>query len=78
MLDVDFLSKRSMKCEKASNKLIEAKLSLPAYENKYESVRMHLNLLDARHAISVTERTAVTLACGAPYQRLVLKCLCHT
>jgi glycyl-tRNA synthetase alpha chain len=42
-------------CEKASNKLIEAGLPLPAYEQVLKASHT-FNLLDARHAISVTER----------------------
>ena len=42
-------------CEKESNKLIEAGLALPAYEQVLKASHT-FNLLDARHAISVTER----------------------
>ena len=42
-------------CEKESNKLIEAGLPLPAYEQVLKASHA-FNLLDARHAISVTER----------------------
>jgi glycyl-tRNA synthetase alpha chain len=42
-------------CEKASNELIEAGLPLPAYEMVLKASHT-FNLLDARHAISVTER----------------------
>jgi glycyl-tRNA synthetase alpha chain len=42
-------------CEAASQKLIEAGLSLPAYEQVLKASHQ-FNLLDARHAISVTER----------------------
>ncbi|MCU7810993.1 MAG: glycine--tRNA ligase subunit alpha, partial [Candidatus Thiodiazotropha sp. (ex Notomyrtea botanica)] len=42
-------------CEKDSNRLIEAGLPLPAYEQVLKASHS-FNLLDARHAISVTER----------------------
>ena len=42
-------------CEKDSQKLIEANLPLPAYEQVMKASHA-FNLLDARHAISVTER----------------------
>ena len=42
-------------CEKASSQLIEAGLPLPAYEQVLKASHT-FNLLDARHAISVTER----------------------
>ena len=42
-------------CEKECNKLLAAKLSLPAYEQVLKASHT-FNLLDARHAISVTER----------------------
>ncbi len=42
-------------CERESQKLIEARLALPAYEQVMKASHT-FNLLDARHAISVTER----------------------
>ncbi len=42
-------------CERESQKLIEAQLPLPAYEQVMKASHT-FNLLDARHAISVTER----------------------
>jgi glycyl-tRNA synthetase alpha chain len=42
-------------CERENQKLIEANLPLPAYEMMLKSSHI-FNLLDARHAISVTER----------------------
>lgn len=42
-------------CEKESQKLIDAGLPLPAYEQVMKASHT-FNLLDARHAISVTER----------------------
>ena len=42
-------------CEQESSRLIEAELSLPAYEMMLKASHT-FNLLDARHAISVTER----------------------
>ena len=42
-------------CEQQCKKLIESKLALPAYEQVLKASH-YFNLLDARHAISVTER----------------------
>ncbi len=42
-------------CERESNRLIEANLPLPAYEMVLKASHT-FNLLDARNAISVTER----------------------
>ena len=42
-------------CESEANKLLEADLPLPAYEMVLKASHL-FNLLDARHAISVTER----------------------
>ena len=42
-------------CEKAAQYLIEQRLALPAYEQMVKASHT-FNLLDARHAISVTER----------------------
>lgn len=42
-------------CEKESQRMIEAGLALPAYEQVLKASHT-FNLLDARHAISVTER----------------------
>ncbi len=53
--DVDFLFKQFDHCEAQSQKLIEAQLPLPAYEQVLKASHA-FNLLDARHAISVTER----------------------
>lgn len=53
--DVDFLFKAFDQCEKESRQLIEASLPLPAYEQVLQASHA-FNLLDARHAISVTER----------------------
>jgi len=53
--DVDFLFILFDQCEKDSTKLIEAGLPLPAYEQVLKASHA-FNLLDARHAISVTER----------------------
>ncbi len=53
--DVDFLFKLFDQCEADCNRLIEAGLALPAYERVLEASHA-FNLLDARHAISVTER----------------------
>jgi len=53
--DVDFLFSLFDQCEKDSGKLIELGLPLPAYEQVLKASHA-FNLLDARHAISVTER----------------------
>ena len=42
-------------CEREGQKLIESQLALPAYEQAMKASHT-FNLLDARHAISVTER----------------------
>ena len=53
--DTDSLFKWFDTCESESQKLIENKLPLPAYEMVLKASHT-FNLLDARHAISVTER----------------------
>lgn len=53
--DVDFHFTLFDQCEKESKKLIEAGLALPAYEQVLKASHT-FNILDARHAISVTER----------------------
>lgn len=53
--DVDFHFQLFDQCEKQSQQLIEAGLPLPAYEQVLKASHT-FNLLDARHAISVTER----------------------
>ena len=53
--DVAFLFTLFDQCEKESSKLIEQGLPLPAYEQVLKASHA-FNLLDARHAISVTER----------------------
>jgi len=53
--DVDALFAAFDQCEKESHYLIEQGLPLPAYE-KVMKASHYFNLLDARHAISVTER----------------------
>lgn len=53
--NVDELFKSFDLCESESKKLIEAGLPLPAYEQVLQASHA-FNLLDARHAISVTER----------------------
>ena len=53
--DVHFLFNLFEQCEKDSKRLIEAGLPLPAYEQVLKASHT-FNLLDARHAISVTER----------------------
>ena len=53
--DVDALFAQFDQCEKDSQSLIENDLPLPAYEQVMQASHA-FNLLDARHAISVTER----------------------
>jgi len=53
--DVDFLFKTFDICESESQRLVEKNLPLPAYEQVMRASHA-FNLLDARHAISVTER----------------------
>ncbi len=52
---VEFLFQLFDECERASNALIELGLPLPAYEQVLKASHT-FNLLDARRAISVTER----------------------
>ena len=53
--DIDFLFSLFDQCERDSTRLIAAGLPLPAYEQVLKASHA-FNLLDARHAISVTER----------------------
>jgi len=53
--DVDALFRQFDQCETACASLLDASLPLPAYERVLEASHA-FNLLDARHAISVTER----------------------
>jgi glycyl-tRNA synthetase alpha chain len=53
--DTDLLFKYFDDCESQCNKLIDKNLALPAYEQVLKASH-YFNLLDARHAISVTER----------------------
>jgi len=53
--DVDFLFQTFDICERESQRLVEKNLPLPAYEQVMRASHA-FNLLDARHAISVTER----------------------
>jgi glycyl-tRNA synthetase alpha chain len=53
--DVDWLFASFDQCERESNLLIEKELPLPAYEQVLQASHA-FNLLDARRAISVTER----------------------
>jgi glycyl-tRNA synthetase alpha chain len=53
--DVDFLFQTFDVCERESQRLVEKNLPLPAYEQVMRASHA-FNLLDARHAISVTER----------------------
>lgn len=53
--DVDQLFAQFDHCEREALRLVEAKLPLPAYEMVMKASHC-FNLLDARHAVSVTER----------------------
>jgi len=53
--DVEMLFQQFDACEQQSQRLIELGLPLPAYEMVLKASHL-FNLLDARHAISVTER----------------------
>lgn len=53
--DVDYLFGSFNHCEQEAQRLVEAGLPLPAYELVMKASHT-FNLLDARHAISVTER----------------------
>ncbi|MGM0525921.1 MAG: glycine--tRNA ligase subunit alpha [Pseudomonadota bacterium] len=53
--DVDVLFQRFEHCERECQLLIDKSLALPAYEQVMRASHA-FNLLDARHAISVTER----------------------
>jgi glycyl-tRNA synthetase alpha chain len=71
--DVDALFKTFDQAEKDSQLLIEQNLPLPAYEQVMKASHA-FNLLDARHAISVTERQryilrvrALSKACAESY-----------
>ena len=58
--DVDFLFQQFDHYEKESARLVAADLPLPAYEMVMKASHI-FNLLDARHAISVTERQGYIL-----------------
>ena len=58
--DVEALFRTFAHCEQECRRLIEVGLPLPAYEQMLKASHM-FNLLDARHAISVTERQAYIL-----------------
>ncbi len=58
--DVDFLFSSFDEHEKSCQLLIQEKLALPAYEQVMKASHV-FNLLDARHAISVTERQGYIL-----------------
>ena len=55
--NVDNLFQNFTHCETESQRLIDESLPLPAYEMMMKASHL-FNLLDARHAISVTERAA--------------------
>jgi glycyl-tRNA synthetase alpha chain len=55
LADSDFLFERFKHSERSCRRLVEAGLALPAYDQVLEASHV-FNLLDARHAVSVTER----------------------
>ena len=67
--DVDFMFVAFDQCEKDANRLIEAGLPLPAYEQVLKASHA-FNLLDARHAISVSERQRYILRVRALARRV--------
>ncbi|MCF6777013.1 glycine--tRNA ligase subunit alpha [Thiotrichales bacterium 19X7-9] len=58
--DVDFLLTQFDYLEREANRLIDKKLPLPAYEMMLKASHT-FNMLDARHAVSVTERQGYIL-----------------
>ena len=56
--DVDYLFYQFEFCEKEAMRLAQNELPLPAYEHVMKASHT-FNLLDARHAIGVTEETAL-------------------
>ena len=55
LADISVLQQQFMQCEAAAQQLVAADLPLPAYEQVLQASHA-FNLLDARHAVSVTER----------------------
>tara|TARA_R110002167_G_scaffold128655_2_gene311110 strand:- start:978 stop:1928 length:951 start_codon:yes stop_codon:yes gene_type:complete len=70
--DVDFLFASFDNYEKESHRLVEKGLALPAYEMVMKASHA-FNLLDARHAISVTERQRYILRV-----RTLARAVCET
>ena len=70
--DVDTLFAQFEVCERECGKLVERGLSYPAYEQVLRASHT-FNLLDARHAISVTERQRYILRVRA-LARAVAEC----
>jgi glycyl-tRNA synthetase alpha chain len=71
--DTDFLFQQFDHCEGEAQRLVEAALPLPAYEMVMKASHV-FNLLDARHAVSVTERQryilrvrSIARACAEAY-----------
>jgi glycyl-tRNA synthetase alpha chain len=56
--DVPFLQQQFDGCEREAKRCLEAKLVLPAYEHALKCSHL-FNVLDARGAVSVTERVAL-------------------
>jgi glycyl-tRNA synthetase alpha chain len=71
--DTDALFQWFDACEKQSQVLIEHKLPLPAYEQVMKASHA-FNLLDARHAISVTERQRFILRVRALSRAVAQAC----
>ena len=67
--DTGKLSRQFDEAERECDRLIERKLPLPAYEQLVECSHT-FNLLDARHAISVTERQKYILRIRARAQKI--------
>ena len=70
--DVDALFAQFEVCERECGRLVERELSYPAYEQVLRASHT-FNLLDARHAISVTERQWFILRVRPP-ARAVAEC----
>jgi glycyl-tRNA synthetase alpha chain len=69
LADVDALFGQFDFCEQEANRMLDASLPLPAYEFVMKASHA-FNLLDARHAISVTERQRFILRVRALARRV--------
>ncbi len=61
---IPWLFQQFVQCESEGHRLLELNLVLPAYEMAIKASHA-FNLLDARHAVSVTERQSYILRLGA-------------